>query len=215
MTIERRMTLNPITVSPNMTVPEVQALIKKEKVHRLPVLNEEKKLIGIVTEKDLIYASPSPVSSLSIYEMAYLLSKITVKQIMTTDVISIVKDTTVEEAARIMFDQDISCLPVVDSEDYLIGILTKSDLFKVLIELFGARHYGTRVTFLVKDHKGTISDISTSLGKADIDIIAFGTFMGTDASNAICTVKMAGVSKTKAVEILKPHVMEILDVREI
>ena len=98
MIIERRMTRNPVTATPDMSIAEASALMKQEKVHRLPVLDKDKKLVGIITEKDILYASPSPASSLSIHEMAYLLSKLTVKKLMSKNVVTISKDTTVEEA---------------------------------------------------------------------------------------------------------------------
>jgi len=214
MIIERRMTRNPVTATPEMSVAEASALMKREKVHRLPVLDKDKKLVGIISEKDILYASPSPVSSLSIHEMAYLLSQLTVKKLMTRDVVTIKKDTTVEEAARLMVDQDLSSLPVVE-DGKLIGIVSKSDLFKILLELFGARHYGIRMSFLVEDKPGAIARISGVLAANGVDIIAFGTFMGTDSTNAVCTIKLQGITKAAAVELVKPHVIEILDVREV
>ncbi len=214
MIIERRMTRNPVTATPDMSIAEASNLMKQEKVHRLPVLDKDKKLVGILTEKDILYATPSPASSLSIHEMAYLLSKLTVKKLMSKNVITITKDTTVEEAARMMVDQDLSSLPVLDG-DKLIGIVSKSDMFKILLELFGARHFGVRVSFIVDDKPGTIAKISQALSEAGMDIIAFGTFMGTDPTNAICTVKVQGASMAKVVEIIKPFVNQLLDVREV
>ncbi|MDD3824306.1 MAG: CBS domain-containing protein [Sphaerochaetaceae bacterium] len=214
MIIERRMTRNPVTATPEMSVAEASALMKREKVHRLPVLDKDRKLVGIISEKDILYASPSPVSTLSIHEMAYLLSQLTVKKLMTRDVVTITKDTTVEEAARLMVDQDLSSLPVLE-DGKLIGIVSKSDLFKILLELFGARHYGVRMSFLVEDKPGAIAQISNTLASNGVDIIAFGTFMGTDSTNAVCTIKMQGITMTKAVDLIKPLVMEVLDVREV
>ena len=214
MIIERRMTRNPVNASPEMSVAEASALMKREKVHRLPVLDKDRKLVGIISEKDILYASPSPVSTLSIHEMAYLLSQLTVKKLMTRDVVTITKDTTVEEAARLMVDQDLSSLPVLE-DGKLLGIISKSDLFKILLELFGARHFGVRMSFLVEDKPGAIAEISNVLSANGVDIIAFGTFMGTDSSNAVCTIKMQGISMSQAVELVKPLVMEVLDVREV
>ncbi|MBI9096150.1 MAG: CBS domain-containing protein [Sphaerochaeta sp.] len=214
MIIERRMTRNPVTATPDMSISEASTLMKQEKVHRLPVLDKDKKLVGLITEKDILYASPSPASSLSIHEMAYLLSKLTVKKLMSKNVVTITKDTTVEEAARMMVDQDLSCLPVLEG-DKLIGIVSKSDMFKILLELFGARHFGIRVSFIVEDKPGTIAKISQALSEQNIDIITFGTFMGTDPTNAICTIKVQGSSISKVVEIIKPFVSQLLDVREV
>ncbi|NBK20678.1 MAG: CBS domain-containing protein [Spirochaetia bacterium] len=214
MIIERRMTRNPVTATPDMSIADASNLMKQEKVHRLPVLDKDKKLVGLLTEKDILYASPSPASSLSIHEMAYLLSKLTVKKLMSKNVVTINKDTTVEEAARMMVDQDLSCLPVLEG-DKLIGIVSKSDMFKILLELFGARHFGIRVSFVVEDKPGTIAKISQALSEQNIDIITFGTFMGTDPTNAICTIKVQGAPISKVVEIIKPFVSQLLDVREV
>ena len=194
MIIERRMTKNPVTISPDANVVEASELMKKEKVHRLPVLDKDKKLVGVISEKDILFASPSPASSLSIHEMAYLLSKLTVRKLMTKDPVTITKDTTVEEAARLMVDQDLSCLPVVEG-DKLVGIVSLS--------------------FLVDDKPGTIAAISRAVAEKGWDIISFGTFMGTDPSNAICTIKVEGCSQNDLVQLLRPMVKEILDVREV
>jgi acetoin utilization protein AcuB len=214
MIIGRRMTQNPVTASPDMSVADASALMKRERVHRLPVLDKDKKLVGIITEKDILYASPSPVSTLSIHEMAYLLSQLTVKKLMTRDVVTITKNTTVEEAARLMVDQDLSSLPVLE-EGKLVGIVSKSDLFKILLELFGARHFGVRISFLVEDKPGAIAEITSLLAANNVDIISFGTFMGTDSTNAVCTIKMQGITMSKVVELIKPLVIEVMDVREV
>ena len=214
MIISRRMTRNPVTATPEMSVGEASELMKREKVHRLPVLDKDKNLVGVITEKDVLHASPSPASSLSIHEMAYLLSKLKVKDLMTRDVVTISEDTTVEEAARLMVDQDLSCLPVVQGGNKLVGIVSKSDMFRILLELFGARHYGVRLSFLVEDKPGTIARISAVLADKGLDIVSFGTFTGTDPTNAICTIKVQGCTKTELLGLMKPLVAEVLDIRE-
>lgn len=214
MIIERRMTKNPVTINPEASVVEASELMKKEKVHRLPVLDRDKNLIGVISEKDILFATPSPASSLSIHEMAYLLSKLTVRKLMTKNPVTISRTTTVEEAARLMVDQDLSCLPVVE-DGKLVGIVSKSDMFKILLELFGARHFGIRLSFLVDDKPGTIAAVSRVISDAGYDIISFGTFMGTDPSNAICTIKVQGCTREALLELLSPHVKEILDIREV
>ena len=214
MIIERRMTKNPVTINPEASVVEASELMKKEKVHRLPVLDRDKNLIGVISEKDILFATPSPASSLSIHEMAYLLSKLTVRKLMTKNPVTINRTTTVEEAARLMVDQDLSCLPVVE-DGKLVGIVSKSDMFKILLELFGARHFGIRLSFLVDDKPGTIAAVSRVISDAGYDIISFGTFMGTDPSNAICTIKVQGCTREALLELLSPLVKEILDIRDV
>ncbi len=214
MIIERRMTRNPVTISPDANLSEASELMKREKVHRLPVLDKDKNLVGVISEKDILYASPSPATSLSIHEMAYLLSKLTVKKLMSKNPVTITKDTTVEEAARLMVDQDLSCLPVIDEEGRLVGIVSKSDLFKILLELFGARSFGVRVSFLVDDKPGTLAKISTLISEAGGNIVSFGTFMGTNPTNTICTAKIQGMKQSDVLDLLKPIVRELIDIRE-
>ncbi len=214
MIVKNRMTRNPITISPDTPVAEAQRIMRREKIHRLPVLNKKKELVGIVTEKDLLYASPSPVSTLDIHEMTYLLSQLTVKKVMSTQVLTIPSDTVLEEAARIMVDSDIGGLPIVDSGS-LVGIITESDLFKVFMELFGARHSGLRVTLLIPDKPGEISALGQAITEKGGDIISLGTFLGTDASNAVCTMKVQGLAKDVLVEALKPCSIELIDIREV
>ena len=213
MIIASRMTRNPVTATPDMSIPEASELMKREKVHRLPVLDKNKKLVGVITEKDVLYASPSPATSLSIHEMAYLLSKLRVKDLMARDVVTITEDVTVEEAARMMVDNDFSCLPVVRG-DVLVGIVSKSDMFRMLLELFGARKYGVRVSMLVEDKPGMFAQITSTLAKEGLDIVSFGTFTGTDPTNIICTIKVQGCSKDHLLELLNPMVIEVLDIRE-
>ena len=214
MIVKNRMTRNPITISPDTPVAEAQRIIRREKIHRLPVLNKKKELVGIVTEKDLLYASPSPATTLDIHEITYLLSQLTVKKVMSTQVLTITSDTVLEEAARIMVDSDIGGLPVVDSGS-LVGIITESDLFKVFMELFGARHSGLRVTILIPDKPGEISALGQAITEKGGDIISLGTFLGTNASNAVCTIKVQGLAKDVLVEALKPCSIEIIDIREV
>ncbi|NQT58131.1 MAG: CBS domain-containing protein [Bacteroidetes bacterium] len=214
MIVEKRMTRNPVTISPDTPVAEAQRIMRREKIHRLPVLNKKKELIGIVTEKDLLYASPSPATTLDIHEITYLLSQLTVSKVMKKQVLTIPSDTVLEEAARIMVDNDIGGLPIVDS-GVLVGIITESDIFKVFMELFGARHSGLRVTLLIPDKPGEISALGQAVFEKGGDIISLGTFLGTDASNAVCTMKVTGLAKEVLVEALKPCSLEIIDIREV
>ena len=152
MIIERRMTKNPVTCTPDMSIQDASDLMTREHVHRLPVLDKGGRLVGVISEKDILKAAPSPASTLSAYETNYLLSKLTVKKIMSRNPVTVTKDTTVEDAATMMVDQDLSCLPVLE-DGKLVGIVSKSDLFKMLLETFGARIPGTTISFLVEDQK--------------------------------------------------------------
>jgi len=128
MLVKERMTRNPLSIKPDTGVSEAQTMMKREKIHHLPVLDKDEKLVGIVTEKDLLYASPSVATTLSVYEMTSLLAKLHVDKVMTRDVVTITEDVPLEEAARIMADRRIGGLPIMRGPT-LVGMITESDLF--------------------------------------------------------------------------------------
>lgn len=132
------MTPDPITIAPTTTLPEAHRLMKECAIRRIPVV-EQGRLVGIVTLGDIREASPSQATSLSIYEMNYLISRLTVEQIMTRDPISITPDTSIEAAARLMLDHKIGGLPVIDGER-VAGIITESDIFRLLVTEGEPRH---------------------------------------------------------------------------
>jgi CBS domain-containing protein len=125
------MTPDPITVGPNTTLPEAARLMKECNIHRLPVVDNER-LVGIVTLGDIREASPSNAHSLSIYELNYLIARLTVGEIMTRDPITVTPDMSVEAAARLMLEHKIGGLPVMDG-DHLVGIITETDIFRLLV----------------------------------------------------------------------------------
>ena len=145
MLVRERMSTKPVTITADVPITEALRIMRQNQVRRLPVLDENGKLIGIVSEKDLLYASPSPATSLSIYEMHYMLSRLQVTELMTADPVTVTPDTLLEEAALIMADSKIGGLPVV-KDGNLVGIITETDIFKVFLELLGAREKGLRLT---------------------------------------------------------------------
>ncbi len=138
MLVKERMTRPVITVYPDTLVPEAIRMMREENVRRFPVVDRRGKLMGIVSERDLLHAQPSDATTLSIWEINYLLGKITVSKVMTRRVIAIREDTPIQEAARIMADHKIGGLPVL-REGQVVGIITETDLFKIFLELLGAR----------------------------------------------------------------------------
>jgi acetoin utilization protein AcuB len=127
------MTPDPITVGLNTSLPEIHQIMVSEEIRRLPVVDENGRLIGIVTLGDVRGAQPSPATSLSIWEMNYLLSSLDVEKIMTPDPITVTPEQTVGEAARIMLENRISGLPVVETDGRLVGIITESDIFSMVV----------------------------------------------------------------------------------
>lgn len=129
------MTRQPITIHPQQTLPQAHKLMKTKKVRRLPVM-EGDRLVGIVTFGDIREAEPSDANSLSIYEINYLIGLLTVDSIMTRDPITINQNATIAEAAKLMIDHKVGGLPVVDDENSVVGIITESDICRVVVEEF-------------------------------------------------------------------------------
>lgn len=127
------MTPDPITVKLETSLPEVHQIMVSEEIRRLPVVDDEGRLLGIVTLGDVRGAQPSPATSLSIWEMNYLLSSLDVEKIMTPDPITVDPDQTIGEAARIMLENRISGLPVTETDGCLVGIITESDIFSMVV----------------------------------------------------------------------------------
>lgn len=127
------MSSNPVVVSPDEAIPEAHKLMTDSNVRRLPVIDDGK-LIGIITRGDVLEAGPSDAISLSIFELNYLIARLTVKEVMTKDVITVGRDTKLHDVAKIMLENKIGGLPVMDGDD-VVGIITESDVFRAVMEI--------------------------------------------------------------------------------
>jgi acetoin utilization protein AcuB len=212
MFVGERMSRPVISVSPDESINDVLAMFKREHIRRAPVMKGGK-LLGIVSESDLLNASPSSVTTLSIWEMNYLISKVKVKNVMTKKVTSVDKDTPIEEAARIMADQKIGGMPVL-SAGKVVGMITETDLFKIFLELMGARQKAIRVTATVPEQPGELAKVTHAISANGGDFIAFGMFSGPDANSRLITFKVLGMKKEKVRDVLKDIVLKFWDVRE-
>jgi acetoin utilization protein AcuB len=211
MLVGERMKQPVITVPPDMPIVEALNLMKRERIRRTPVIKDGK-LAGIVSDKDLLNASPSPATSLSVWEMNYLLSKILVKDVMTKKVLTVSEDTPIEEAARIMADNKIGGLPVMRGE-HVAGIITETDLFKIFLELMGAREMGVRVTAVIPDVRGTLAALTGAIASAGGDFVAFGQFAGDESATRLLTFKIKGLEPSQVKDLIRPLVRKIVDVR--
>ncbi|MBN1639802.1 MAG: CBS domain-containing protein [Anaerolineae bacterium] len=215
MLVHERMTYNPITVYPDLGVAEALQMMRERQVRRFPVIDRRtNKLVGIVTEKELLYASPSPATSLSIHEINYLLSKLTVEKVMTAKPITVQDDTPIEEAARIMVDHRIGGLPVMRGET-LVGIITETDLFKTFLELFAARQEGLRLTLLVPEQRGQLAAITGAITELGGDILSLGTFLGDDPTNRLLTIKITDLPQHALMDKLSALGVRVIDSRMI
>jgi len=211
MFVGERMSRPVISISKEMPIHDVLALFKKERIRRAPVI-ESGKLIGIVSDKDLLNASPSPVTTLSVWEMNYMLSKITVKNVMTRKVTTVDFDTPIEEAARIMADNKIGGLPVMKDKQ-VVGMITETDLFKIFLELMGARERAVRVTATINDAPGQLAKITKAIADEGGNFVAFGQFIGKDPGTRTLTFKVNGIKKENLKKIMEKLAIKLLDVR--
>ena len=213
MIIADRMRKNPITATPDMSISEASSKMKAEKIHRMPVLDEDKHLVGVISEKDILLAAPSPASTLSAYEINYLLSRLKDKNIMSRNPLTITKDTTIEEAVKLMAENDLSCLPVMEG-GYLVGIVSKSNLLKILLEMLGDKYPGIRVEALVEDKVGVVSSLSDQFATAGINIISLGTLEGPSPNLRVLTFKLGNATEEQVRKIMEP-VSKSLDIRTV
>ncbi len=212
MLVKDRMTKNPITVMEDIAVAEALSFMRQKNIRRLPVMNKRGRLVGIVAEKDLLYASPSPATSLSVYEIGYLLSKLKVEEIMTTDIITVSPNAPLEEAARIMVDNKVGGLPVMDG-DKLVGIITETDVFKTILEMMGARDSGVRMTVSVVDEPGILSTIAGIIANNGGDIVALGTFYGESTTEGVLMLKVTGIEPKTLRRLMEEIDIAIEDLR--
>ncbi|MCC7353174.1 MAG: CBS domain-containing protein [Anaerolineae bacterium] len=212
MLVGERMKKDPITITVDSGISEALKMMREYRVRRFPVMDRKGKMVGIVSEKDLLYASPSPATSLDTFELHYLLAKMTVEQFMARPVITVTEDTPIEEAARIMADNKIGGLPVMRG-DQLVGIITETTLFKIFLELMGARQRGVRLTLQVPNVKGELAKITAAITSLGGNILALGTFHGDEPSTSILTIKVDGVEQGRLVGAMKEMGAEIMDAR--
>lgn len=213
MLVGKRMSTPVITIRPDASLEESLNLMRAERIRRLPVVDNHGKLVGIVSDRQLLAASPSEATTLSVYEIRELMNKVKIETIMTTNVFTITANTPIEEAARIMADKKIGGMPVVE-KDKIVGIITESDIFKVFLELLGAREKGTRLTVETKDAPGLFAKISKAIFEAGGNIIALGTFLGETSGVSEITIKVNGIDKATLLRVVNPYIVSVVDVRE-
>jgi acetoin utilization protein AcuB len=182
MFVAKRMTPNPKTIESTTTIADASELMRKHKIRRLPVVDNGR-LVGIVTDRDLRTVSPSPATTLSIFELNYLLAKMQVKDIMHKDVVTIDVNATIEEAALSMSNHHIAGLVVVDSKGTVVGIITETNIFNSFVEVMGLKEGKTRFTFSVTDQVGVLHEITQVFKDLNINISSLASYT-TDEGGA-------------------------------
>ena len=215
MFVKDRMTAQPLVVTtPDTPITEAQQLMQTHNIRHLPVVEDHSHLAGLLTRGAVIRAIPWSAASLSVLETRYILSKIKVGKAMKRDAITTSEDIPVEEAARIMVDNRVNCLPVL-RQTTLVGIITDIDLLSIMMEMLGARRSGVRLSVLVPNQPGEMARLSAAIASVGGNLAAFGSWKGQDPSEPLGIVlKVDRIAKEQLVDsVEKLDGVQILDVR--
>jgi acetoin utilization protein AcuB len=215
MFVRDRMSSEPVTITRDTPFQDALKLMRDHRFRRLPVVDKDGQLVGIVSERDLLYASPSPATSLSVWELNYLLSKLQVREIMTRDVISTTPDTPIEDAARLIVDHRIGGMPVVDANNRVVGVITETDIFKTFVEMFGGGQSGVRLTLEVPERRGVLAELAQTIFKLGGNVVSVGSFWGEAPNERELVIKVRDVSKAQLVDTLEALGDHVIDAREV
>jgi len=171
--VRERIQRNPLTITPDTDFFKARDLILEKGVRHLPVVDKNNRVVGILTDRDIREAAPSDATLLSVQELNYLLGKLKVSAFMTPKekLITITPDTLIEEAVRLMHDNKIGCLPVLEG-DKLYGVFTETDALDLLVDVFGFKEKGTRLTVALDDKPGTMFGLLEVVKKHNVNIIS-------------------------------------------
>ncbi|MCA9835472.1 MAG: CBS domain-containing protein [Trueperaceae bacterium] len=209
MLVKEWMTAEPKTVSSKTPVMEAMQVLREGGFRRLPVVDDGK-LVGIATDKDLKEASPSKATTLSVYELNYLLSKLTVKDVMKTHVYTVGPNDPIETAALIMEKHKVGGLPVVDG-GRVVGLLTITDMLSTFIAVLGLREGGTRVTVSLPDEPGVLSQVAESASPSNIVAVVTSGIKAGDKRELV--LRVTGEGAESFPERLKAKGIEVTDSR--
>ncbi len=175
MLIREWMTRDVITVTPDTSMMKASKILKEKNIRRLPVVDESGKMVGIITDRDIKEASPSKATTLDVHELYYLLSEIKIKDIMTKNPFCVNESGTVEKAAVVMREKKVEGLPVVDDDDKVVGIITETDIFNVMIDITGVYQGGVQLGFKLPNTPGSLKDVLNDLRASKARIISILT----------------------------------------
>ena len=215
MFVKDRMIKHPLTISPEESISSAHRYMEDQKVRHLPVVEKSGRMVGLITEDDLLKAEPSSATLLNVWEIHALLLDVKVKAVMVKDVITTTEETPIEDAANLMLDHKIGCLPIT-SKGNLLGIITESDIFRIFMELLAAREKGLRITLEILDKAGELALITRAVADQGGYISACGNFLLDDTAKAGVTLKVKNVDRDNLIDALsKIEGTSIIDVREI
>ena len=199
-----------VTVPPDTTVLKAKDIIENKQINHLLVVDENENLLGLVSDRDVKQSWASPATTLSVHELNYLLTQLTVEMIMTKKIITISSGTTIETAALIMQENRISALPVMEAEK-LVGIITTTDVMEVLLRAIGVDEESGRFIVLVKDRVGIVAEVSKLLKEEQISIKSLVTWPVKNFPGIYQLImRVATEDKEKAISVLTDGGFKIL-----
>jgi acetoin utilization protein AcuB len=210
MLVRDRMTSNPMTIAPDTTFPEAFRIMRDGRIRHLPVVEDEK-LIGVVAQTDLLHASPSPATSLSVFEINYLLANLHVREVMSSPAVTVPDDAPLEEVARVLIDKKIGCVPVM-RDGTMVGLITETDIFEAFVEILGGEEASLRVTVRVPDVRGELARLTGVIAGLGGNICSVARFRGEDPAHCYITIRLEGVEEEVLVRALTAEVEEVVHV---
>lgn len=215
MFVRDRMSSPAVTITPDTSLREALDLMHEHRFRRLPVVDEEGRLVGIVSERDLLYASPPPATLLHGLELNDLLAELQTEEIMTRKVITTTPDTFVEEVAHLMVENKVGGLPVVDGADHVVGVITETDVFKAFVELYRAGHVGLYLTLKVDDGKALLAELSKAVLGLGGDIVGLSSSYDEATGTYRLVIKGQDIDKDQVVELFASLGHRVLEVCEV
>ena len=197
MPVKNWMTTDVVSVGPDTSLLKVGKLMKDHHIRRIPVVDEQGQVIGIISDRDVRDASPSKATTLDMYEMHYLLAELKAKNIMTAKPITVKPTDTVEQAALIMLDNKVGGLPVVDDSGKLVGIISDHDVFKALVDITGARMGGLQFAIELPDQPGTARPLFDMLRAHNARLLSVLT-VSNDDGNRHLFIRVRDLENAKA-----------------
>ncbi len=219
MLVKNWMSRKVITVGPDDSMLNAVNLLREHDIRMLPVLKDGR-LIGVVTDRDIKRSSASDATTLEIHELMHLISKVKVNDIMTGKVVTVPENYTVEETAEILLENKISGAPVVNENGAVVGVITQTDLFKVLISITGVEKRGIQFAFLLRDVPGSIKQVADIMRKYGGRMASIMTsYTDIPEGQRKCFIRMYGVDRFKLEDLKNElqenaHVLYMVDHRE-
>lgn len=214
MLVKDFMTSNPVTIRPDTSHHEAVKIMRDKGFRRLPVLDANNHLVGIVVEKDLLSTQPSPATSLSIWEVHNLLSKLKVADFMSHPVYTVRAECPVEDAARIMVQHKIGCLPVMRGDE-LVGIITETDIFRGLTKMMAGGEPGVRVALRLPRNRGAVLALVNEVYSQGGRLISVATLNEPDGVHKLVAVKVTDADPDALEKAIRAHGdWQVEDIRE-